>query len=37
MLTLTQSQIMQNWKTGSTDNPLVSIECLTYNQESYIA
>lgn len=37
MLNLTQSQILQNWKTGSTDRPLVSIECLTYNQEPYIA
>lgn len=37
MLNLTQSQIMQDWKTGNTDRPLVSIECLTYNQEPYIA
>lgn len=37
MLTITQSQIMQNWKTAKTDSPLVSIECLSYNHESYIA
>lgn len=37
MLALTQSQIMQNWNSDNTDNPLVSIECLTYNQEPYIS
>lgn len=37
MLTLTQFQIMQNWKTGRTRAPIVSIKCLTYNHEPYIA
>lgn len=37
MLTLTQSQVMRSWNSDNTDSPLVSIECLTYNQESYIA
>lgn len=28
---------MRSWKTGSKDRLLVSIECLTYNHEPYIA
>lgn len=35
MFQKTQEQIMQNWK--ETEPPLVSIRCITYNQEKYIA
>ena len=35
MFLKTQEQIMQNWKAMKV--PLVSIRCITYNQERYIA
>ena len=35
MFLKTQEQIMQNWK--AMEVPLVSIRCITYNQERYIA
>lgn len=34
MIDITQEQIMQNW---NSDIPLVSISCITYNHEPYIA
>ncbi len=37
MITLTQSQIMQNWGVDNAENPLVSVRCITYNHEPYIA
>lgn len=37
MITLTQSQIMQNWGVDDAENPLVSVRCITYNHEPYIA
>lgn len=37
MLELTQEQIMQNWTVKDTENPLVSVRCITYNHEPYIA
>lgn len=37
MLTLTQSQVMQNWGLDNSDVPLVSVRCITYNHEPYIA
>lgn len=37
MIELTQSQIMQNWGCDNSDVPLVSVRCITYNHEPYIA
>ena len=37
MINLTQSRIMQNWDTDNSDTPLVSVRCITYNHEPYIA
>lgn len=37
MTTITESQIMQNWHVDNTNTPLVSINCITYNQELYLA
>ena len=37
MINITQEQVMQNWGVENTETPLVSIRCITYNQESYIA
>lgn len=37
MLNKTQEEITAKWKSLDTDHPLVSIKCLTYNQEKYIA
>lgn len=34
MIEITQDQIMQNW---NSEIPLVSISCITYNHEPYIA
>lgn len=36
MISLTENEIMQNWKT-SDETPLVSIACITFNQEKYIS
>ena len=37
MCEFTQEQIMQNWSIKNTENPLVSVRCITYNHEPYIA
>lgn len=37
MLILTESQIMQNWGCDNSYTPLVSVRCITYNHEPYIA
>ena len=37
MINLPQSKIMQNWGTDNSDVPLVSVSCITYNHEPYIA
>lgn len=37
MVSKTESEIMGRWKTEYGDIPLVSILCVAYNQESYIA
>lgn len=37
MINLTQEDIMQKWGTSNSDHPLVSIKCMTYNHEKYIA
>ncbi|MBA2860462.1 glycosyltransferase [Methanococcus maripaludis] len=31
-----EQEIMENWNEKNTDNPLVSISCITYNHEKYI-
>ena len=36
MISRTQSEIMSEWK-GDVNKPLVSINCITYNHESYVA
>lgn len=37
MIDLTQEEIMKNWGVDNSNNPLVSIKCMTYNHENYIA
>lgn len=37
MFKLTQEEIMQNWSIKNTETPLVSVRCITYNHEPYIA
>ena len=37
MIEITQEEIIKNWNVDDTDNPLVSIRCVTYNHEPYIA
>jgi len=37
MIDITQEEIMKNWNVDNTDEPLVSIRCITYNHEPYIA
>ncbi len=37
MINITQEQIMQNWGVDNSDTPLVSVRCITYNHEPYIA
>ena len=37
MIDLTQEEITRNWGVDDSDNPLVSIKCMTYNHENYIA
>lgn len=37
MINRIQEDIMQNWGTSNSDQPLVSIKCMTYNHEKYIA
>ncbi len=37
MLNKTQEEITAKWKSMDTDHPLVSIRCLAFNQEKYIA
>ena len=36
MLNITEEEIMKNWQ-GDIQNPLVSVRCITYNHENYIA
>ena len=36
MIDLTQEDIMKNWGVDNSDNPLVSIKCMTFNHENYI-
>ena len=37
MIDLTQEEITRNWGVDNSDNPLISIKCMTYNHENYIA
>lgn len=37
MLNRTQEEIISKWKSKDTEHPLVSIKCLAYNHERYIA
>jgi len=37
MTNLKQEQIMKNWNVNNSDSPLVSVRCMTYNHEPYIA
>ena len=37
MLNKSQEEITANWKSMDTEHPLVSIKCLAFNQEEYIA
>lgn len=37
MLNKTQEEITANWKSLDTEHPLVSVKCLAFNQEKYIA
>lgn len=36
MINITQKEIMKNWQ-GDINQPLVSVRCITYNHENYIA
>lgn len=36
MINITQEEIMKNWQ-GDINQPLVSVRCITYNHENYIA
>lgn len=37
MINKTEAEIMKNWNMGRADTPLVTISCITYNHEPYIA
>lgn len=37
MTNLTQEEIMLDWGIDNSDNPLVSVKCMTYNHEKYIS
>lgn len=37
MINRTQEEIMQDWGVDNSDTPLVSVRCITYNHEPYIA
>lgn len=37
MISISQEEIMQNWSVKNTETPLVSVRCITYNHEPYIA
>ena len=37
MINITQEEIMKNWGGGNISVPLVSVRCITYNHEPYIA
>ena len=37
MINRTQEEIMMNWGVDNTDTPLVSVKCMTFNHENYIA
>lgn len=36
MIDISQEEIMKNWYINNSNNPLVSIRCITYNHEPYI-
>lgn len=36
MINKTQEEIMKDWNMSEIDTPLVSVKCMTYNQEKYI-
>jgi Glycosyltransferases involved in cell wall biogenesis len=37
MFNLTEKEIMKNWPIQNTNNPMVSVRCITYNHEEFIA
>ena len=37
MINMTEQEIMKNWGVTNSDTPLVSVQCITYNHENYIA
>lgn len=37
MIEKTQEEIMKDWNMSETEAPLVSVKCMTYNQEKYIS
>ena len=37
MISITQEQITNNWEISNLKTPLVSIQCITYNHENFIA
>ena len=37
MIDRTEEEIMREWGVDNSDNPLVSVRCITYNHENYIA
>lgn len=37
MIDISQEKIMENWGVDNSDTPLLSIKCMTYNHEKYIA
>lgn len=37
MIDRTEEEIMREWGVDNSDNPLVSVRCITYNHEPYIA
>lgn len=37
MIDISQNQIMKDWNVDNSNEPLVSIRCITYNHESYIS
>ena len=37
MIDITQEEIMRNWGVDNSDNPLVSVKCMTFNHEKYIS
>ena len=37
MIDISQEEIMKNWGVDNSDAPLLSIKCMTFNHEKYIA